>query len=55
MQMHYVALGCLVVTVLATRPKVCGFKPGRGQWILKGDNPQHAFLQKGSEAVGPMS
>jgi hypothetical protein len=26
--------------VLATRPKVRGFKPGRGRWIFKGDkNP----------------
>jgi hypothetical protein len=31
----YVALGGLVVSVLATGPKVRGFKPGRGQWILR--------------------
>jgi hypothetical protein len=32
------------------------FKPGRRQWIFKGDkNPQHAFLRIGSKAVGPMS
>jgi hypothetical protein len=30
-----VALGGLVVSVLATGPKVCGFKPGRGRWMLK--------------------
>jgi hypothetical protein len=30
-----VALGGLVVSVLATGPKVCGFKPGRGRWILR--------------------
>jgi hypothetical protein len=30
----------LVVSVLATGPKVCGFNPGRGGWIFKGDkNP----------------
>jgi hypothetical protein len=29
-----VALGGLVVSVLATGPKVRGFKPGRGRWIL---------------------
>jgi hypothetical protein len=30
-----VALGGLVVSVLATGPKVRGFKPGRGRWILR--------------------
>jgi hypothetical protein len=30
-----VALGGLVVSVLATEPKVRGFKPGRGRWILR--------------------
>jgi hypothetical protein len=25
----------LVVSVLATGPKVHGFKPGRGRWILR--------------------
>jgi hypothetical protein len=33
----YVALGGLVVTVLAITPKVRVFKTGRGQ-IFKGDN-----------------
>jgi hypothetical protein len=28
------ALGGLVVSVLATGPKVREFKPGRGRWIL---------------------
>jgi hypothetical protein len=31
----YVALGGLVVSVLAAGPKVRGFKPGRGRWILR--------------------
>jgi hypothetical protein len=31
----YVALGGLVVSVLATGPKARGFKPGRGRWILR--------------------
>jgi hypothetical protein len=31
----WVALGGLVVSVLATGPKVRGFKPGRGRWILR--------------------
>jgi hypothetical protein len=30
-----VALGGLVVSVLATGSKVRGFKPGRGRWILR--------------------
>jgi hypothetical protein len=30
-----VALGGLVVSMLATGPKVHGFKPGRGRWILR--------------------
>jgi hypothetical protein len=35
-----VVVGGLVVSVLATGPKVRGFNPGRGQWIFKGDkNP----------------
>jgi hypothetical protein len=32
---YLVALGGLVVSVLATGPKVRGFKPGRGRWILR--------------------
>jgi hypothetical protein len=31
----HVALSGLVVSVLATGPKVLGFKPGRGRWILR--------------------
>jgi hypothetical protein len=30
-----VALGGVVVSVLATGPKVRGCKPGRGRWILR--------------------
>jgi hypothetical protein len=33
-----VALGGLVVSVLATGPKVRGFKPGQGRWILRAIN-----------------
>ena len=52
----YVDLGGLLVSVLATGPKVCGFDPGRGRWIFKGDkNPEPHFLRRGSKAVGPMS
>jgi hypothetical protein len=33
--MDIVALGGVVVSVLATGPKVPRFKPGRGRWILR--------------------
>jgi hypothetical protein len=42
-----------VVSVLATGPKVRGFDP---DGFFKGDkNPEHHFLRRGSNAVGPMS
>jgi hypothetical protein len=39
--MHCIVdLGGLVVSVIATGPKVRGFDPDRGRWIFKGDkNP----------------
>ena len=40
--------GGLEVSVLASGTRLRGFKPGR-------KNPQHAFLRRGSKAVGPMS
>jgi hypothetical protein len=53
---YAVALGGLVVSVLATVPKVRGFDPDRGRWIFKGDkNPEHHSLRRGSKAVSPMS
>jgi hypothetical protein len=39
-----------MVSVLASRPKVRAFKPGRGDGLFKGDNFQNAFLQTGSKA-----
>jgi hypothetical protein len=48
--------GGLVVSMLDTGPKVCGFKPGRGWCIFNGNkNPKHDFLQRVNEAVNPMS
>jgi hypothetical protein len=42
-----VTLGGLVVSVLATGPKVRGFDPDRVRWIFKGDkNPEHNFLRR---------
>jgi hypothetical protein len=38
--LYNVTLGALVVIVLATGHKVCGFKPGRGRGMSKVDkNP----------------
>jgi hypothetical protein len=31
----YIALGGVMVSVLATGPKVHGFKPGRGRWTSR--------------------
>jgi hypothetical protein len=51
-----VALGGLVVIVIAIGHKVHGLKPDRGQWNFKGDkNPQHAFLRRRNKAIGAMS
>jgi hypothetical protein len=37
-------------------PNVLGFKPCRGDEFVKGNkNQQHAFLRRGSQAVGPIS
>jgi hypothetical protein len=36
----------LVVIALAIGPKVLGFKPGRGKWIIKGDrNHSMTFIE----------
>jgi hypothetical protein len=41
-------VGGVVVTVLATGPKGCGFKPGQGDGFLRAmKNPQHTFLSDG--------
>jgi len=42
-------------SVLAFSTQVRGFKLGRSRRIFRAKNPQHAFLQRGSKAVGPMS
>jgi hypothetical protein len=41
-------LGGVVVSVLATGPKVAGSKPGQGDGFFKGNkNPHHTFLSDG--------
>jgi hypothetical protein len=43
-------------SVLAFGTQVRGFAPGRSRWIFRAKkNSQHAFLRRGSKAVGPMS
>jgi len=36
-------------------PKFAGSNPAEAVGFLGQKNPQHAFLQRGSKAVGPMS
>jgi hypothetical protein len=36
-------------------PKFAGSNPAEAVGFLRAKNPQHAFLQRGSKAVGPMS
>ena len=36
-------------------PKFAGSNPAEAVGFLKRKNPQHAFLRRGSQAVGPMS
>jgi hypothetical protein len=48
--------GGLVVSMLASGKQDRVFKPGRSRRIFSGvKNPKHAFLRKGSKAVGPVS
>jgi hypothetical protein len=43
-------------SVLATGPKILGFKPDRGRCVFKGDkNPYHDFIRRGNKAVFPTS
>jgi len=53
---HYVRLWWYRGSVLPLSTGVRGFKPGRSRQDFSGrKNPQHAFLRKGSKAMGPMS
>ena len=42
-------------SVLALVPKFAGSNPAKAVGFLGRKNPQHAFLRRGSKAVGPMS
>jgi hypothetical protein len=49
-----VAVGGLMVIVLAIGPKVRGFTTGEGRCIFKGDTyPLHDFVRRRSKAVSP--
>jgi hypothetical protein len=48
---NHVDLGGLVVSVLATGPKVRGFNPGRGRWIFKGMNRTSNARRQNSAAI----
>jgi hypothetical protein len=46
----------VVVSMLASGTQDRRFKPGQSHRIFSGvKNPKHAFLRKGSKAVGPVS
>jgi len=46
--------GDLEVACWPLVPKFAGSHPAEAVGFLGRKNPQHAFLQRGSEAVGPM-
>jgi hypothetical protein len=53
--MHLIVIGGLIVSMLAIKPKFRELKPGLRTMDFKVDkNPQHAFLRRGSKAVGQM-
>jgi hypothetical protein len=49
-------LGGVLVSVLATGPKGCGFETGQGDGFLRAiKNPQHTTFRMGCKVGGPMS
>jgi len=51
----YNGFGGLGVACWPLIPKFAGSNPAEAVGILGRKNPQHAFLRRGSKAVGPMS
>jgi len=47
--------GALEVACWPLVPKFAGSNPAEAIGFLGRKNPQHAFLRRGSKAVGPMS
>ena len=53
---HLSGFGGLGVACWPLVPKFAGSNPAEAVRFLRGEkNPQHAFLRRGSKAVGPMS
>ena len=52
---HVVSFGSLGVAWWPLVPKFAGSNPAEAVGFLGQKNPQHALLQRGSKAVGPMS
>ena len=53
--MIYDGFGGLGVVCLPLLPKFAGSNPAEAFGFVGRKNPQHAFLQRRSKAVGPMS
>jgi hypothetical protein len=53
--LHLVVLGGVMVTVLPLVPRFAASNPAETMGFKGDKNPQHAFLQRGSKAEGPMS
>ena len=51
----YIGFGGLGVACWPLVPKFAGLNPAEAVRFLGQKNPQHAFLRRGSKAVGPMS
>ena len=51
----YCGFGGLGVACWPLVPKFAGSNPAEAVGFLGRKNPQHAFLRRGSKAVGPMS
>jgi len=49
------SFGGLEVACWPLVPKFAGLHPAEAVGFLGRKNPQHAFLQRGSKAIGPMS
>ena len=51
----WIGFGGLGVACWPVVPKFAGSNPAEAVGFLERKNPQHAFLRRGSKAVGPMS
>ena len=51
----YSGFGSLGVACWPLVPKFAGSNPAEAVGFLGRKNPQHAFLRRGSKAIGPMS